>query len=44
MMVDEIRHATEANDHLNALTAYVKIGWPSATAEVKDETQSYLLF
>ena len=44
MTVEEIRHATEAGDHLDPLTAYGINGWPVTRAEIKDEIQPYWPF
>ena len=41
MMVEEIRHVTEADNHQNVLSSYVMNSWPSVRAEVKDEIQPY---
>ena len=39
MSAEEIRYATQADDLLNALTAYVINGWPSTRKEVQAEFQ-----
>ena len=44
MMAEEIRHATPADDQLNALTAYMISGLPSTRVDVKEETQAYFPF
>ena len=42
--VEEIRHTTQVDDHLNALTAYVINGWSSTRGEVKEEIQTLPAF
>ena len=37
----EIWHVTQADDHLNTLTAYVINLWPSVRIKVKEEIQPY---
>ena len=41
MMTEEIRHAAQVHNHLNALTAYVINDWPSTRAEAKEEIQLF---
>ena len=38
MMAADIRHATQADDHLNTLTICVINGWQSIRAKGKEET------
>ena len=41
---EEIRCATQEDDHLNILTTYIISGWPPTRAEVKAEIQPYWPF
>ena len=41
MSTEEMRHTTQVDDHLNALTMYVIHGPPSTRADVKEEIQPY---
>ena len=36
MMPEVIRHTTQADDHLNALTMYVINGWPPIRTDIKE--------
>ena len=38
----EIRHAIQAGDHLNSMTAYMMNDWLSNREKVKEEIQTWL--
>ena len=40
MKSEEIRHATQTDDYLNALNMYVTNGQPTTTAQVTEEIQA----
>ena len=44
MTAEEISHAMQHYDHLNALMMYVIHGWPSTGVEVKEDVQPYWPF
>ena len=44
IMAEENRHATQEDDHLNALTVYMINSWLSTRAEVKEKIQPYMPF
>ena len=44
LTAEEIKHATQGDDHLNALKVYSINDWPSTTAEAKEEIQLYCPF
>ena len=44
VLVEGLQRETQADNHLNALTAYVANALPSTTAEVKVEIQTYRPF
>ena len=44
MSVEEIRHATQEDDHLNALRTYGINGFPSTRVDTKDKIHAHWPF